>query len=101
MKRMLIRYRTRPEASQQNRTLIEDVFRELQAKSPEGVRYMVLTLGDGSVPAFPSRPRTAKVRCRNLTHSRCFRAASGIVAPNRRRRARRSSSAITACWGER
>ena len=48
MKRTLIRYKTRPEATQQNRKLIEDVFYELQAKSPDDVRYMVLTLGDGT-----------------------------------------------------
>jgi hypothetical protein len=48
MKRTLIRYKTRLETTQQNRKLIEDVFYELQAKSPDGVRYMVLTLGDGT-----------------------------------------------------
>ncbi|MDB5566287.1 MAG: hypothetical protein JWP84_2853 [Tardiphaga sp.] len=48
MKRTLIRYKTRPDAAEQNRRLIEGVFAELQEKSPEGVRYMVLTLGDGS-----------------------------------------------------
>ncbi|MEH2471935.1 hypothetical protein V1281_006877 [Nitrobacteraceae bacterium AZCC 2161] len=48
MKRTLIRYKTRPDATEQNRRLIEGVFAELQEKSPEGVRYMVLTLGDGS-----------------------------------------------------
>jgi hypothetical protein len=52
MKRMLIRYRARPEAAQQNRKLIEDVFRELQATSPDGVRYIVLTLADGSFLHF-------------------------------------------------
>ena len=44
MRRTLIRYKTRPEATQQNRKLIEDVFYELQAKSPDGVRYMVPTV---------------------------------------------------------
>ena len=46
MKRLLIRYKTRPDAAAENRRLIENVFAELQAKSPEGVRYMVLALGD-------------------------------------------------------
>jgi hypothetical protein len=48
MKRTLIRYKTRPDATEQNSRLIEGVFAELQEKSPEGVRYMVLALGDGS-----------------------------------------------------
>ena len=52
MKRTLVRYKTKPEATEQNRRLIEDVFAELQAKSPEGVRYMVLMLDDGSFLHF-------------------------------------------------
>jgi hypothetical protein len=48
MKRTLIRYKTKPETTEQNQRLIEDVFAELQSKSPEGVRYMALRLGDGS-----------------------------------------------------
>ena len=52
MKRTLIRYKTRPETTEQNRRLIEDVFAELQAKSPEGIRYMALKLADGSFLHF-------------------------------------------------
>jgi hypothetical protein len=48
MKRTVIRYKTKPEATEQNQRLIEDVFAELQSKSPGGVRYMALRLGDGS-----------------------------------------------------
>ena len=48
MQRTLIRYKTRPEATEQNQHLIEAVFAELQLKSPEGIRYMALRLGDGS-----------------------------------------------------
>jgi hypothetical protein len=48
MKRMLIRYKTKPEATAQNRLLIENVFAELNAKSPEGLRYMSMMLADGS-----------------------------------------------------
>jgi radical SAM superfamily enzyme with C-terminal helix-hairpin-helix motif len=48
MKRTLIRYKTRPEATEQNQRLIEAVFAELQSKSPDGIRYMALRLGDGS-----------------------------------------------------
>ena len=48
MKRNLIRYRTKPEKTGENETLIKGVFAELHAKSPEGVRYAVLKLADGS-----------------------------------------------------
>ena len=48
MKRTLIRYKTRPETTEQNQHLIEAVFTELQAKSPAGLRYMTLRLADGS-----------------------------------------------------
>jgi hypothetical protein len=52
MKRTLIRYKTKPEAVQENQRLIESVFAELRAKVPEGIRYMVLRLGDGSFIHF-------------------------------------------------
>ncbi len=52
MKRTLIRYKTRPETTEQNQRLIEDVFAELQEKSPDGIRYMALKLGDGSFLHF-------------------------------------------------
>jgi hypothetical protein len=48
MKRNLIRYRTKPGKTEENERLIRAVFEELHAKSPEGVRYAVLKLGDGS-----------------------------------------------------
>ena len=52
MKQTLIRYKTRPDAADENQRLIEGVFAELQAKSPEGVRYMALRLADGSFLHF-------------------------------------------------
>jgi hypothetical protein len=52
MKRTLIRYKTRPDAADENQRLIEDVFAELQAKAPEGLRYMALKLADGSFLHF-------------------------------------------------
>src|SRR5204863_4714073 len=48
MKQSLIRYRTKPEQTDENERLIKGVFAELHAKSPEGVRYAVLKLADGS-----------------------------------------------------
>jgi len=44
MKRTLIRYKTKPDLAQENQRLIESVFAELEAKSPDGVRYLVFAL---------------------------------------------------------
>ena len=52
MKRTLIRYKTKPDMTQENERLIGNVFQELQAKSPSGVRYLVLRLGDGTFVHF-------------------------------------------------
>ena len=48
MKQSLIRYKTKPERAEKNERLIKDVFDELHAKSPEGLRYMAVKLGDAS-----------------------------------------------------
>jgi hypothetical protein len=47
MKLALIRYKTKPEATEKNRQLIANVFAELHETSPEGARYATLTSGDG------------------------------------------------------
>jgi hypothetical protein len=54
MKRTLVRYRTKPEKAQENQLLIEKVFEELRAKSPKGLRYLALRLGDGTFVHFVS-----------------------------------------------
>ena len=54
MKQSLIRYRTKPEKTEENERLIKGVFEELHAKSPDGVRYAVLKLADGSFFHFVS-----------------------------------------------
>ncbi len=48
MRRMVVRYKTKPEKAQENERLIESVFEELRVKSPDGVRYLALRLADGS-----------------------------------------------------
>ena len=48
MQTMLVRYRAKPEKIEENQRLIGEVFRELQAKSPADVRYLVLKLSDGT-----------------------------------------------------
>jgi hypothetical protein len=60
MKRMLIRYQAKPESAEENRRLIEAVFRELHAKSPAGIRYLVLQLDDGSFVHFVEMEEHAK-----------------------------------------
>jgi hypothetical protein len=54
MKRTLIRYKTKPETTEENQRLIENVFRELQTKSVDGFRYV----GSGVriSPAPPDSP---------------------------------------------
>ena len=48
MPHRLIRYRAKPEKVEENQRLIEGVFRELHARSPAQVRYLVLRLSDGT-----------------------------------------------------
>jgi hypothetical protein len=48
MAKTLIRYRVKPEKIEENQHLVEDVFRELHAKSPRDARYLVLKLSDGT-----------------------------------------------------
>jgi hypothetical protein len=52
MKQTIVRYRTKPDMADDNQRLIENVFAELQAKAPEGIRYMVMKLGDGTFMHF-------------------------------------------------
>lgn len=52
MKRTLILYETKPEATRDNERLIQAVFRELRETAPEGVRYMALKLEDGTFVHF-------------------------------------------------
>jgi len=52
VKRTVVRYRTKPETAQENERLIRQVFQELRAKSPEGVRYLAMQLSDGTFIHF-------------------------------------------------
>lgn len=52
MKQTLIRYKTKPEMSDKNATLIAGVFAELQAAKPDGVRYLSLRLEDDTFIHF-------------------------------------------------
>jgi hypothetical protein len=48
MTRQVIRYQTKPEATQHNTELIQNVFRELAAAAPDKVHYAVLRTEDGT-----------------------------------------------------
>jgi hypothetical protein len=64
MEQIIIRYKTKPEATQQNTELIENVFRELAAAKPEGVGYAVLRTDDGTffhIATFESDETNAKL----------------------------------------
>jgi hypothetical protein len=52
MKRILVRYKAKPEQAAENQRLIEKVFEELRTKSPDGVRYLALRLDDGTFVHF-------------------------------------------------
>lgn len=43
----VIQYQTRPEAAEENERLVAQVFAELAAEQPEGLRYASLRLADG------------------------------------------------------
>jgi hypothetical protein len=43
----VIRYKTKPERADENQRLVENVFAELTARDPGGVRYATFRLEDG------------------------------------------------------
>jgi len=77
MKRSLIRYRTKPDRTDENERLIKSVFAELQAKSPAGVRYLALKLGDGSFIHFVAADGDAGTN--PITSLDAFRAFQGGI----------------------
>ena len=48
----LIRYKTKPEQSDENERLIKQVFEELRVRAPEGLRYLAVRAADGSFLHF-------------------------------------------------
>jgi hypothetical protein len=47
MSTAVFRYRTKPEAAEENQRLIKNVFAELAAVAPPGLRYSAFLLEDG------------------------------------------------------
>jgi len=73
MQRTLIRYKTKPDRVQENQRLIESVFAELEAKSPDGIRYLVLRLDDGTFVHFVAvDPKVAVTSVPELEAFRLF-----------------------------
>ena len=75
MKQTLVRYKTKPEQAQENERLIEGVFRELHARSPDGLRYLAVKLGDGTFVHFV----IAKADTSQLTGLEAFRMFQGGI----------------------
>ncbi|HEY1751028.1 MAG TPA: hypothetical protein VGG29_07175 [Caulobacteraceae bacterium] len=48
MKLTVVRYRTKPEAADENERLVQSVFQELRGTGREDVRYLCLRLDDGA-----------------------------------------------------
>lgn len=47
MKRMMVRYKVKPERAEENQRYIEAVYEELRATAPDGVRYVTFKSEDG------------------------------------------------------
>jgi hypothetical protein len=47
MRRVIVRYRVKPERADENEELIRAVYEELVETKPEGLRYATLRLDDG------------------------------------------------------
>src|SRR5919198_76972 len=48
MKRVVVRYKARPDKVAENIQLIENVYEALRASAPPGIRYATFKLADGS-----------------------------------------------------
>ncbi len=47
MKRVVVRYKTKPDRADENQALVENVFKELADSDPDGLRYATFRLEDG------------------------------------------------------
>ena len=77
MKRTVVRYKAKPEKADENARLIGKVFEELQAKSPDNVRYLALRLADGTFLHFSISDTADNVS--PITKLDAFRAFRGGV----------------------
>ena len=66
---VVVRYRTRPDRADENQALVEQVFAELAATQPDGLRYATFRLADGEQLRARRRgrpPPTARTRSRAI-----------------------------------
>ena len=47
MRRVMVRYKTKPDRAGENEQYVEKVFQELLSSAPEGLRYATFKLADG------------------------------------------------------
>jgi hypothetical protein len=47
MKRVMVRYKVKPDRVEENEALVRAVYEELAAAQPDGLRYATFKLGDG------------------------------------------------------
>jgi hypothetical protein len=47
MKRVMVRYKVKPDKSEENIQFVKAVFEELKTKQPAGIRYATFVLPDG------------------------------------------------------
>jgi hypothetical protein len=47
MKRVIVRYKVKPERAAENLALVEEVFAQLVREKPDGIRYATFKLDDG------------------------------------------------------
>lgn len=74
MKRVLVRYKTKPESADENQRLVERVFDQLRAVAPEGVRYLALRLDDCTFVHFFAAEDGAGIALPDLEAFRSFQA---------------------------
>jgi hypothetical protein len=72
MNHRLVRYRVKPEALSEHRSLIGAVFDALQERAPEDIGYMVVELGDGRFVHFKTDLREAAFDLSDLPEFKAF-----------------------------
>src|SRR6266436_3725456 len=78
MKQTVVRYKTKPESTEENERLIKKVFEELETKSPEGLRYLALKLADDTFVHFVTVETADSINpLRTLEAFRSFQSGSG------------------------
>ena len=75
----VVRYKTRPERADENQALIEKVFAELAADTPDGLRYASFRLEDGVTFVHIAESTTADGK-NPLTEVAAFRAFGAEIA---------------------